>query len=117
MVLERLQQFSSHLSGQVAKPFPLDPLSSAEIAQAVQIIKREHSDVFFNAVTVKEPPKTDAMRWLASPNSPRPARIADCVCIGPGSKVYDSLVDLERGQIIKWEYVRAYWQLSLTIMS
>lgn len=106
MVLERLQQMASHVTGQVAKPHPLDPLTTTEIAAAVKIIKREHSDVFFNAITVKEPPKAETLRYVASPDTaPRPSRIADCVCIGPGSKVYDSLVDLGKEQIISWEYV------------
>lgn len=108
MVLERLQQMASHVTGQLARPHPLDPLSKAEIAKAVDIIKREHPDVFFNAITIKEPPKADALRWVASPDTaPRPPRMADCVCIGPGSKVYDSLVDLEKGQIISWECVNS----------
>lgn len=104
MVLERLQQMASHVTGHVATPHPFDPLCADEIARAVGIIKQEHSDVFFNAITIKEPPKAEVMRWLASPdNAPRPGRFADCVCIGPGSKVYDALVDMERNQIIKWE--------------
>ena len=104
MVLERLQQMASHVTGQIAKPHPLDPLSTAEIARAVEIIKREHSDVFFNAITIREPPKVETLRWLSAPDTaPRPPRMADCVCIGPGSKVYDALVHMEKGEIISWE--------------
>lgn len=104
MVLERLQQMASHVTGQLARPHPLDPLSASEIARVVDIIKKEHDDVFFNAITIKEPPKAETMRWASAPDKmPRPARIADCVCIGPGSKVYDSLVDMEKGEIISWE--------------
>lgn len=33
----------------------------------------------------------------------RPARVADVVAIGKGSKVYDGLVDLEAEKVIKWE--------------
>jgi primary-amine oxidase len=104
MVLERLQQMASHVTGQIVQPHPFDPLSKEEIAKAVEAIRREHPDVFFNAVSLYEPPKADMMRWLASPETvPRPPRIADVVCIGPGSKVYDGLVDLQRAQITKWE--------------
>ncbi|RMY46995.1 hypothetical protein D0865_08940 [Hortaea werneckii] len=104
MVLERLQQMTSHLTGQAAPVHPLDPLSSDEIAAAVAIVRKEYSDLFFNAVTLWEPRKQDMMRWLASPDSQaRPHRVADVVAIGRGSKVYDGLVDLDEGKIVKWE--------------
>jgi len=105
MVLERLQQMASHLTGQTTSPHPFDPLSRDEIAKAVEVIRKEHSDVFFNAVSLQEPRKAEMMRWVAAPEAAsRPPRIADVVCIGPGSKVYDGLVDLEKGQLTKWEY-------------
>ena len=104
MVLERLQQMSAHLTGQVVPHHPFDPLSLDEIRKAVAIVRESHSDLHFNAITLCEPPKTEMMRWVENPNNaPRPKRIADVVTIGRGSKVYDGLVDLEEGKIISWE--------------
>ena len=33
---------------------------------------------------------------------PRPRRVADVVAIATGGKVYDGLVDLKEGKIVKW---------------
>ncbi|KAK4623093.1 Copper amine oxidase 1 [Fulvia fulva] len=104
MLLERLQQMTSHLTGQTVHAHPLDPLSTDEIAKAVAVVKREYPQVHFNAVTLWEPRKADMQKWLASPETvPRPHRVADVVAIGSGSKVFDGLVDLNEGRIIKWE--------------
>ena len=104
MVLERLQQMTSHVTGQVAQHHPFDPLTEEEIAKAVEIVRREQRDVHFNAVSLWEPRKADMMRWQTSPDTvPRPHRIADVVCIGRGSKVFDGLVDLNEGRIVRWE--------------
>ena len=44
------------------------------------------------------------MKWLENSSVlPRPTRIADIVAIAPGGKVFDGLVDLKAGKIIKWE--------------
>lgn len=104
MVLERLQQMTSHLTGQKVQHHPFDPLTTEEIAAAVEIVRRENNSLHFNAVSLWEPRKADMMSWLASPDTaPRPHRVADVVCIGRGSKVFDGLVDLTEGRIIKWE--------------
>ncbi|GAB7347943.1 hypothetical protein MBLNU459_g5454t2 [Dothideomycetes sp. NU459] len=95
---------SAHLTGQLPPPHPLDPLSGKEIKAAVAIIKQEHDGLFFNTVTLWEPRKAQMMAWLASPETvERPHRVADVVAIGRGSKVYDGLVDLDEGKIVKWE--------------
>ncbi|KAK4569932.1 peroxisomal copper amine oxidase [Recurvomyces mirabilis] len=104
MVLERLQQMASHLTGQVAQHHPFDPLSTDEIAAAVAIVRKEHADLFFNAVTLWEPRKEEMLKWQSSPQTaPKPRRVADVVAIGRGSKVYDGLVDLHEGRIVQWE--------------
>jgi primary-amine oxidase len=104
MALDRLKQAASHLTGQVAPPHPFDPLSELEIEAAVALVRKEHSDVFFNAVTLWEPRKAEMMRWLKDPeNTPRPARVADVVCIGRGSKVFESIVDLTASKVLSWE--------------
>jgi primary-amine oxidase len=88
----------------IKKIHPFDPLSEAEIANAVSIVNAEHAGLFFNTVTVLEPKKKEMMAWLVDPvNTPKPHRIADVVAIGKGSKVYDGLVDLTEGKIIQWE--------------
>lgn len=103
MALDRLQSVASHLTGSKAPPHPFDPLSNAEIEQAVAIIRKEHGKVAYNAITLYEPRKQEMLKWLADPTStPRPARVADVVVIGAGSKVYDGLVDLKSGKILKW---------------
>ncbi|KAF2227951.1 peroxisomal copper amine oxidase [Elsinoe ampelina] len=103
-MLERVQQLTNHLSGQVEPSHPLDPLSASEIKKAVEVVSATHRGLFYNAVTLQEPPKAEMLAYLADPkNTPRPARIADVVAIGRGSKVYDGLVDLETGTILQWE--------------
>ncbi|KAH4801563.1 amine oxidase [Parastagonospora nodorum] len=86
---------------------PLDPLSPEEIAATVLVVRAQHSNVVFNAVTLKEPSKVELKAWLASKQGPTalPHRIADVVAIGQGSKVYDAHVDLTENKLIKWELV------------
>jgi primary-amine oxidase len=104
MVLERVKQMAAQLTGQLPPPHPLDPLSSSEIKEAVAIVRKEHSDVFFNAVTLWEPRKKQMMAWLATPDTvERPHRVADIVAIGRGSKVFDGTVDLEEKKILSWD--------------
>ncbi|KAK0663738.1 Copper amine oxidase 1 [Lasiodiplodia hormozganensis] len=103
MVLDRLKQMAGQISGQGEPPYPIDPLSEVEIEKAVAIIRKEHPDLHYNAVTLWEPRKLEMQAWLANPQvNPRPKRRADVVCIGPGSKVYDGIVDLEEGKIISF---------------
>lgn len=101
-----LKQVAQHGSGIAPRPHPFDPLSPSEIEHAVALVRKEHTSIYFNAVTTLEPRKADMMAWLADPeHSPRPRRIADVVATGKGSKVYDGLIDLEGEKIIKWENV------------
>lgn len=95
---------TAHLTGQLPPPHPLDPLSGSEIKAAVAIVNEEYSGVFFNAVTLWEPRKAEMTAWLTAPETAlKPHRVADVVAIGRGSKVYDGLVDLDEGKIVKWE--------------
>jgi primary-amine oxidase len=103
MALDRIKQAASHLTGVVAPPHPFDPLTELEIEHAVALIRKEHSEVFFNAVTLWEPRKAEMMRWIKDPkNTPRPARVADVVCIGRGSKVFEGIVDLNVSKVLSW---------------
>ena len=104
MALDRLKQAAAHVTGIGLVPHPFDPLSESEIEKAVAIIRKEHSKVFFNAITLWEPRKAEMMAWIKDPeHKPRPHRIADVVCIGSGSKVFDGTVDLNMGKILSWE--------------
>lgn len=104
MALDRIKQAAAHVTGQGEPPHPFDPLSEAEIEQAVAIVRKEHSGLFFNAVTLWEPRKADMLAWVTNPKSvPRPHRVADVVAIGRGSKVYDGIVDLDESKILNWE--------------
>lgn len=91
----------------MAPPHPLDPLSSAEIEKAIAAVTNAHGEVFFNVVSLHEPRKAELTTWLASPSTtPLPRRIADVVVIAKGGKVYDGLVDIASGAIIKWELMQ-----------
>ena len=117
MAAQRLASIASHIlpysQPQPSHPHPFEPLSALEIACAVDVIRRNKTvdldgHVAFNAITLREPPKAEMLAWLESsgsnPSPLRPARVADCVVIGRGSKVFDALVDIASEQILEWEY-------------
>jgi primary-amine oxidase len=104
MALDRLQSVAQHFLSTTPPPHPFDPLSNAEIEYAVQLIHVRHGKLHYNAVTLWEPRKKEMLTWLEDPeNAPRPARVADVVAIAPGGRVFDGLVDLREGRIVKWE--------------
>jgi primary-amine oxidase len=104
MALDRLKSVAQHVTGTTPSPHPFDPLSNAEIETAVSIIRKEHGKLHYNAVSLWEPRKQEMLKWLEDPvHTPKPSRIADVVAIALGGKVYDGLVDLKKGKIIKWE--------------
>ncbi|KAM0537259.1 hypothetical protein ACHAP6_006137 [Verticillium nonalfalfae] len=85
-------------------PHPLDPLTSAEIEQAIAAVQKAHGELFYNVVSLHEPRKAEMTAWLADPASaPRPARIADVVVIAKGGKVYEGFVDLVEDKITHWD--------------
>lgn len=105
--IPRLTQLASHVSTAFhSSPHPFDPLSATEIETAVSIIRDSQGDGYhFNAVTLREPKKADMLEWLAADGkgAKKPARIAEIVAIGKGSKVFDGLVDLGAAKVVKWE--------------
>ena len=104
MALDRLKQVVQHVSSSPPPPHPFDPLTASEIEAAVAIIRKEHTSLFYNAVTLHEPRKAAMLAWLADPeHTHKPHRIADVVAIGKGSKVFDGLVDLHEQKILQWE--------------
>lgn len=90
-------------SNNAGLPHPFDPLSSAEIEQAISIVTKAHGELFFNVVSSQEPRKAEMTAWLADPSSPRPARVADVVVIAKGGAVYEGFVNLGKGKITSWE--------------
>ena len=105
MVLERMKQLVQHVTNTAGPSHPLDPLSLLEIEAAVTTLRAAHGKLFYNAVTLLEPPKAEMVKWLAdTENAPRPARKADIVCIGTDGKVYDGLVNLTTGAVEGWEH-------------
>lgn len=105
MVLERVKQLAQHLTSSGGPTHPLDPLDLSEIEAAVSVLRAAHGKLFYNAVTLEEPPKVEMVKWLTNPeHAPRPARKADIVCIGTDGKIYDGVVNLTTGKIDKWEH-------------
>lgn len=95
-----------HPASHSEAPHPFDPLSAREISLVVEVVRAEYGSVYYNAVTLAEPRKAEMQAWLAEPERiPRPARVADVVATGKGSKVYDALVDLGERRIVRWECV------------
>lgn len=82
---------------------PFDPLSGDEISAAVKTVKKDHGDLFFQAVTLVEPRKAEMVRWLQDKSSPPPSRLADVTAINPKGKVFDGFVDIAARKIVKWE--------------
>lgn len=104
MVLERVKQLAQHVSNTLAPAHPFDPLSTLEIDTAVSILRAQHGKLYYNAVTLLEPPKSQMLKWLADPDhTPRPTRIADIVVITTEGKIFDGHVDLNEQKVIKWE--------------
>ncbi|KAL2426677.1 Copper amine oxidase 1 [Exophiala dermatitidis] len=104
MVLERVKQLAQQVSNTVSPPHPLDPLSSLEIEAAVTILRGKYGKLYYNAVTLLEPPKAQMLKWLADPETtPRPHRVADIVVITTDGKVFDGNVDLTEGKVISWK--------------
>lgn len=102
--MDRLKSIGQHFNGESSLPHPFDPLSNTEIEKAVQVVRREHGQLFYNAVTLQEPRKKEMMKWVEDPDHvQRPSRLAEVVAIAKGGKVYDGIVDLKENKIIRWE--------------
>jgi primary-amine oxidase len=100
---DRLKQIHQHLSEATALPHPLDPLSSVEIEYVIALVRREHGQLGYNAVTLSEPKKKEMLAWLANTSLPRPRRMAEVIAVDKDSAVYDGVVDLKDGKIVAWE--------------
>lgn len=105
MVVDRLQQLTYQVNATSPPPHPFDPLSTTEIDAAVAIVRNEHGNLNFNAVSLYEPRKAEMLAWLANPQAAsRPMRAADIVAISTDGKVYDGVVDLGEKRIVQWKH-------------
>lgn len=92
-----------HLYGGQAPPHPFDPLSATEVEYTIAVVRKQHGNLRYNAVSLSEPTKAEMLAWLAAPDTePRPRREAEVVVVGKGF-IYDGIVDLVNGRILKWE--------------
>ncbi|KAK5079963.1 peroxisomal copper amine oxidase [Exophiala xenobiotica] len=104
MVLDRLKQIASQVGNTFTPPHPLDPLSALEIETATSLLRKEKGQLYYNAVTLFEPPKAQLLPWLSDPDhTERPQRIADVVAITPEGKVMDGHVSLAEAKVLSWE--------------
>ena len=104
MATERLRQLAHHTAPNREDKHPFDPLDAQEIQDAVSVLRHEKGRLFFNTVTLSEPPKSDMQKWLDNPTSAnKPKRIAEVVAVSAGGEAYDCLVDLSQRSIIKSE--------------
>jgi primary-amine oxidase len=73
-----LKMSTEPVTPQIAKSdlsHPLAPLSASEIAAAAAAIKASwpaHTDFHFKVITLQEPPKADALRYLDAEHSHKP---------------------------------------------
>lgn len=105
MVLDRLKQIASMVGNTISPPHPLDPLSTLEIETATSLLRQEKGQLYYNAVTLLEPPKAEMLAWLTDEqHSARPARIADIVAITPEGNVMDGHVSLDEHKILSWTH-------------
>lgn len=104
-MVDRLKQLTFQVSATAPSPHPFDPLSTTEIDTAVSLIRKQHTPINFNAVSLYEPRKAEMLAWLQNPDkAPRPSRCAEVVCIAPQGKVYDGIVDLDKKEILAWKH-------------
>lgn len=98
---------SSHLTSSLAPPsHPLDPLSPAEIAESVKIIKAAYPSrqFAFNTLTLREPPKSLVTSWISDPTTVIP-REAFFVLIETGKNgLSDGYVSLAESSVKEFVY-------------
>lgn len=81
---------------------PFDPLTADEIALAIELVRSQHGECFFNVASLHEPRKAEMLQWLEDGHV-RPRRIANVVVMKQGGSVFDGFVDLQKWSIAKWE--------------
>ena len=104
---------SKHATGgSVTAQHPLDPLSPAELAVAVSIIRAHFGDkkISFNTLTLKEPPKALMKPWLANPTtSPTPPREAFFTVLESGiNGIHEGALSLAESKILTIKFVTGF---------
>ncbi|KAF2007923.1 hypothetical protein P154DRAFT_453216 [Amniculicola lignicola CBS 123094] len=88
---------------------PLAPLSATELASAAAIIKASwpaHTDLYFKAVTLEEPPKSEVLPYLEAEHNgqslpPVSRRAFINYYIRNTSKFHEAIVDLNTGRVLR----------------
>ncbi len=79
---------------------PLEPLDSAEMQKAVDVLKAEGKlaeGVKFPSLALNEPPKAEVLAWKMGHPSRREAFAV--LYDGKASKTYEAVVDLKAGKV------------------
>ncbi|MBI3299926.1 MAG: primary-amine oxidase [Elusimicrobia bacterium] len=87
-----------------AAPHPLDPLSAAEYAKAVEILSKAgklKSEVLFPNMALNEPPKAEVLAWKAGEPYRREAFAS--LYDRKAGKAYEAVVDLVKGTVASWK--------------
>ncbi|MBU6427567.1 MAG: hypothetical protein KGR26_01015, partial [Cyanobacteria bacterium REEB65] len=87
--------------------YPLDPLSAAELTQAVKDLKADKrcpKDVRFASISLVEPPKSEILHFKEGMSFPREAQ---AVFIDPwrGTGTYDAVIDLRHDRVASLKFV------------
>lgn len=85
---------------------PLDPLSSTEISEAVQVVstsKSLASDAFFPTVTLKDPDKAAVLNYTSGVTPPREALVV--VLEQAQNLIYEGVVNLDTDTVTTWRVV------------
>lgn len=107
--MERLTQLSSHLTLSTAPPsHPLDPLTPAELAEAVKIIKTNYADrkLSFNTVSLKEPTKATMNEWLKDPSHHVPREVYFVLIETGKPGLIDGHLSLTDGQVKLFNHLK-----------
>lgn len=105
VVLLTLPFFSASTSAAEAS-HPLDPLSEAEIADAVKILRAASNfpkDAFFSTVQLNEPPKREVLNFKAG--APFRREAFAIILDRKQNRTYEAVVDLPAHKIVSWEEV------------
>ncbi|MFF2484518.1 primary-amine oxidase [Paenibacillus sp. NPDC058071] len=92
---------------------PLNPLTPQEIEKAAQIVfKSSHAaeGLYFAEIKLEDPEKAKVWEWEFSDGSKRLPRQATFTAIQK-DKPYEGIVDLDKGEVVKWTAVTQGWPL------
>ncbi|MGH9431299.1 MAG: primary-amine oxidase [Terriglobia bacterium] len=85
---------------------PLDPLTSGEIAKAVDMLKtagKLHKEVRFATIELKEPAKHDLLRWR--PGNPLRRQAFAILYDRATNQTFEAVSDLDANQVTSWREI------------